>query len=443
MLTCLLLCAIGVPALAASGHANQASTPSGTPPPAPANDPLAQQLQQALVEQAQLQATKQSLAGEVQAARDQRNNLVSLIEANRRSITATLNGLAAQEQAYRDASDRAAKARAQLADAQRREAVDRQLLGQYLRTRYLAQDDFITYLFSSESFADLMSRFDALSHLSEQGTSLLAEIRHQEKVADMASQVAQISADQARAAAAALAQQKLDLDGLISREQDLISRLDSDAQAAAREIGDADTQGAALAQRIADLRIAQLDQTILAAEQAAWDEATYYVQHHLQGLPSALPQQPPGTYRLDWPAPGTSVAQWFGPSPYPFEPAMFGIAHFHTGIDLSGPMGTPIDAAGPGVVVAATQSTIGYGNYIVIAHDAHTLTLYGHLQSLGVKVGDTVAQGQPIGLMGSTGNSTGPHLHFELRLDNVPSDPAPFLPPLPKGASGPPARQTP
>jgi len=93
-------------------------------------------------------------------------------------------------------------------------------------------------------------------------------------------------------------------------------------------------------------------------------------------------------------------------------------------------------------VFAATSSDVGYGNHIIIAHDGHTLTLYGHLSVMGVKVGDTVKQGQLIGLVGSTGNSTGPHTHFEVRIDGNPVDPGLFLPPLPPGASGPPALPT-
>jgi murein DD-endopeptidase MepM/ murein hydrolase activator NlpD len=435
---CLLLCAIGVPALAASGS-SPPSTPPSSPSPTRAPDPLEQQLQEALAQQAQLQATKQALAGEVHAANDQKSNVQVLIDANRKSITDTMTQLAAQEQIYHDASNRAVQARADAAEAQRREVIDRQLLGAYLRTRYQSQDDFLGYMLSSSSFSDLFVRVDALSHLAEAGTSLLKDIQDNEQIARIKGLLAQSSANDARAAADALAQQKAELDRLMANEQDLISKLDASAAAATKEITDADSQGAALAQRIADLRIAELDQTILAAEQAAWDEANYYLQHHLGGLPTPAPSQPTGAYRFDWPAPGSFISQWFGPSTIPQEPAMFGIAHFHTGIDLAGPAGTPIYAAGAGIIVAATESTLGYGNHIIIAHDGHTLTLYGHLQSIGVKVGDTVGQGQPIGLMGTSGNSTGPHLHFELRIDNVPSDPKPFLPALPSGASGPPA----
>ena len=82
-----------------------------------------------------------------------------------------------------------------------------------------------------------------------------------------------------------------------------------------------------------------------------------------------------------------------------------------------------------GVVILVGSGPYGYGNYVVLQHTGGLTTLYGHLNRPLVKVGDQVSQGQPIGLEGSTGNSTGPHLHFELRIDNKPVDPTPYLPP--------------
>jgi murein DD-endopeptidase MepM/ murein hydrolase activator NlpD len=197
-----------------------------------------------------------------------------------------------------------------------------------------------------------------------------------------------------------------------------------------------------VAQSIAQTRLNQLDQTIAAAEQAAWDEATFYLKNHLGSLPASIGTPPTAPVNADgtqliWPAHRVSIAQPFGPSPYPFEPAFGGYPHFHTGIDLSGPLGTPIVAAADGVVAAADVSTVGYGNHVIIAHAGGLLTLYGHLEAMLVKPGDVVKAGQPIGLLGSTGNSTGPHCHFEVRASGTPVDPRPFLPTLPINATGP------
>jgi murein DD-endopeptidase MepM/ murein hydrolase activator NlpD len=86
-------------------------------------------------------------------------------------------------------------------------------------------------------------------------------------------------------------------------------------------------------------------------------------------------------------------------------------------------------AADDGVVALVGTGMTGYGNYVVIAHAGGLDTLYGHLSAALVKPGQTVTQGTVVGLEGSTGNSTGPHLHFELRIGGRPVDPTPYLPP--------------
>lgn len=91
--------------------------------------------------------------------------------------------------------------------------------------------------------------------------------------------------------------------------------------------------------------------------------------------------------------------------------------HGYNGIDLAGALGAPIRAAAAGVVIVSRQGGWGggYGNYVVISHANGTQTLYAHLQKNLVREGASVGQGQTIGLMGNTGRSTGPHLHFEVR----------------------------
>jgi murein DD-endopeptidase MepM/ murein hydrolase activator NlpD len=105
---------------------------------------------------------------------------------------------------------------------------------------------------------------------------------------------------------------------------------------------------------------------------------------------------------------------------------------FHTGLDIAGPDGTPVHAAAGGLVIYAGlavpgQPTMSYGNCVVIMHNAHTVTIYGHMQlglhDLQVRVGEVVSQGQVIGFEGATGWATGPHVHFEMRINNVAFDP--------------------
>jgi murein DD-endopeptidase MepM/ murein hydrolase activator NlpD len=123
-----------------------------------------------------------------------------------------------------------------------------------------------------------------------------------------------------------------------------------------------------------------------------------------------------------FPIPGAALNSPYG---LRIDPIGGGVG-FHAGLDFDGDMRAPIHASAAGMVVVAGECG-GYGNCVVIDHGASLATLYGHQSELLVKVGDAVTSGQVIGLVGSTGKSTGPHLHFEVRLHGAPIDPVPTL----------------
>lgn len=100
---------------------------------------------------------------------------------------------------------------------------------------------------------------------------------------------------------------------------------------------------------------------------------------------------------------------------------------FHKGQDISAPTGTPVSVTADGVVVIA-RWVKGYGNGIYVDHGNGITTRYGHLSRIDVVEGQTVKRGQQIGLVGSTGRSTGPHLHYEVRINGEPTSPLPYLP---------------
>lgn len=128
-----------------------------------------------------------------------------------------------------------------------------------------------------------------------------------------------------------------------------------------------------------------------------------------------------GTGRLMWPCSGRVTS--------PFGWRVHPVLHkqkFHSGIDISAGMGTPVCAADSGVVIVSGWNG-GYGKMVVIDHGNHISTLYGHNSVLRVNVGDKVTQGQIIALSGSTGLSTGPHVHFEVRVDGRPANPLSYL----------------
>jgi len=120
-----------------------------------------------------------------------------------------------------------------------------------------------------------------------------------------------------------------------------------------------------------------------------------------------------GTGRFVWPT-GGSITQGYKP--------------LHRAIDIATAPGTPVKASDSGYVVIAGWSNYGYGNYIVIDHGNGFQTLYAHLSRIYVSAGTSVAKGVVIGAVGSTGRSTGPHLHFEIRLKGVGQNPYNYLP---------------
>ncbi|HEX2152713.1 MAG TPA: peptidoglycan DD-metalloendopeptidase family protein [Acidimicrobiia bacterium] len=121
------------------------------------------------------------------------------------------------------------------------------------------------------------------------------------------------------------------------------------------------------------------------------------------------------------PVPGP-VTSGFGYRVHP----IFGTRRLHTGWDMSAAAGSPISAAGDGVVVSAGGRG-GYGNAVVIDHGGGLATLYAHQSSMAVSAGEQVSQGQVIGYVGCTGYCTGPHLHFEVRVNGAPVDPSGYV----------------
>lgn len=104
-------------------------------------------------------------------------------------------------------------------------------------------------------------------------------------------------------------------------------------------------------------------------------------------------------------------------------------SHFHPGIDIPNSIGNPVAASYKGEVVFAGWTNSGHGNLVVIQHNSGFETFYAHLSKIEVKVGQIVTQGETIGLVGSTGNSTGPHLHFEIHENGVALNPLKYFTP--------------
>jgi murein DD-endopeptidase MepM/ murein hydrolase activator NlpD len=124
-----------------------------------------------------------------------------------------------------------------------------------------------------------------------------------------------------------------------------------------------------------------------------------------------------------WPVGYRTISSGYGSRPSPFGRGR----EYHSGLDIGAPYGTPIYATADGVVQTASYSG-GYGNMVLIYHGYGFTTLYGHMSRMAVKRGQSVKRGQIIGYVGSTGRSTGPHVHYEVRVYGNPVSPFRYLP---------------
>jgi murein DD-endopeptidase MepM/ murein hydrolase activator NlpD len=132
-----------------------------------------------------------------------------------------------------------------------------------------------------------------------------------------------------------------------------------------------------------------------------------------------LTSMPGGPLSMEAPTTGTPVVTSdFGWRNHPID----GVEKFHTGVDLRGAEGTPIEAAAAGTVLSAGLRG-GYGNVVEIDHGHGVTTLYAHASAVAVQPGDHVQRGQEVAQVGQTGHATGPHLHFEVRVEGHPVDP--------------------
>ncbi|HWQ88720.1 MAG TPA: peptidoglycan DD-metalloendopeptidase family protein [Desulfitobacteriaceae bacterium] len=268
----------------------------------------------------------------------------------------------------------------------------RQVLG--LRVKGIYEDGQISYLgllFESSNLGDFITRIEYLSKLVANDQKLLQDIKVQQEK---------------------MQQQKEDLEVIRNQSAQLL------AEATAAE-ADLKTKKQQQQTTLADNKKSQqaeLDENArLQAESNTLRETIRKMQVSRKG----------GTVGSvsNWPVPGRyEISSPFGWRTHPIT----GVRSLHTGIDIPAPTGTALHAVGAGEVIYAGWYG-GYGNAVVIDHGKGVSTLYAHQSRLAVSDGQQIAQDQVIGYVGSTGFSTGPHLHFEVRINGNPTDPLQYF----------------
>jgi murein DD-endopeptidase MepM/ murein hydrolase activator NlpD len=366
------------------------------------------------------------LGGDLAGVLTTQEQLMSALNQTTASMNILSNEITQEETVIANLQDQIAKLDAQIADTQARIEVEKEQVAAMARAIYRQPD----------SVWMLIARTGNLSQALQATTDLVvAGQRAHALQARLEADLVKLQADR-DARQADLDRENANLDQLntnLSTLTDLLSTQNDISNQVADVITQIQTAENTLQDQppdvtasLATLLESQEQDLLVQSNQAAWDQA-----HVGAGVALVSHTLPTGTtiagLILSWPMAGGRVTQPFGPSDLLLEPPLGQYAHFHTGIDIAAPFGTTVTAAATGVVVAVGHSNVGYGNYVVIGHGGGIMTLYGHLLETDVVVGDAVARGQRIGLEGSTGWSTGPHVHFELRVNDAVVDPMPYL----------------
>ena len=267
------------------------------------------------------------------------------------------------------------------------------------------QISYLDVLFGSKDLSDFFTRMDLLKRLIKQDYDLVQVVLKQQKeIKAVRKQLESDRTVQEELAAKAEEAKEVKL-SKVAKKQELIDKMQNDKAVYDR----------------------QYDEMMAASEQVA--KLIQQSKYKSQPLPPKSSSNDVEVYDATPSSSGGMIWPISGPITSPFgwrTHPIFGSQRFHSGLDIGGDYGLPIHAAKAGVVSHAGWIG-GYGNTVMIDHGGGIVTLYGHNQSLNVSVGQQVSQGQVIAYCGSTGNSTGPHCHFEVRLNGEPVSPYNYL----------------
>lgn len=360
------------------------------------------------VSQSQIDALEEQRDA-LRAEREEMQAGIDELESQQADVLAQKAALDAQNEVYRqeiELVEEQVSIYTQLVEDKAREveqatADENEQLATYRRhVRAMEENGRFTYLsilFGSSSLGELMSNLDMIGEIME------ADQRSYDQYVAAREKSEQIQAEYETL-----------LDELDVRQAELES-----------ERAELEAQIEEATQLIVDLE-AQLETDRAAyEEQLAKEEA---LESEIQNMIAELERQEAansitstGTYI--WPLPGYSPGSAYGWRIHP----IWGDMRFHAGEDIGAPSGTPILAADSGIATVIPDNGNGYGNYIMINHGGGRVTLYAHMSGFAVSNGASVTQGQTIGYVGSTGNSTGPHLHFEVRVNGATTDPKSYF----------------
>ncbi len=348
----------------------------------------------------------QDIQGQIDESRNEQASWQEVIEEvsiKLKAIQADLDAanarLTAIQKEQADTNRKIQETVAAIQEAQNRLQQRQQILNKRVRSIYIhGQLSYLEVILGSKSFSDFANRLELLRRVIHSDYDLILDIQNQK--AQIEAKKAQLEADKAHLDVLAAEAQK---------EQDAIAAKKAEQQ---RVLERARANKSAAEQLEKDLidRSKQVQSLI--------QERLRQRETDSSGSDESYTQ---GSGVMSWPCNGVITS----PYGYRVHP-IFGTTIYHSGMDIGVDYGTPIHAADSGTVIYSGWIS-GYGNAVIIDHGGGVQTLYGHNQSLNVSEGESVAKGSVIAYAGSTGNSTGPHCHFEVRVNGEPADPMAYL----------------
>lgn len=294
---------------------------------------------------------------------------------------------------------------------------------------------YLELLLTSKDIKDFFSRKDMVQAIAEEDKKLLKIMKEQkeiieEKKVELAGQRASLTATKTK-----LESRKKDLQAATRQKQDLMSRLQKDVATFEKEYDKLNEFADSIGDKILKLQDEQRkrEEAQRAAaeakrreEEAKKNEASNSKPSSGSSSSGSSSGDSSGSYvggKMAWPVPSSGrISSYFGWRIHP----IFHTKKLHTGLDIAAPAGVNVVAASSGTVIYS--GWLGsYGNTVMIDHGGGMVTLYAHNSSTVVRVGQSVGTGAVIAKIGSTGNSTGPHLHFEVRKNGEYIDPLPWI----------------
>lgn len=376
-------------------------------PPVSAQDPELEKIERRLEQrQEQLEEAREEsrdVRGQLSASQQHRRGLTAEVRLLQSDLAAAQARLAEVEAALEVARDELARWTRRL-DRARADLLARQdLLNAKAANAYiLGPAAYAEALLGADDLGSMADRTFYVERVLTVDVDLLAGVRvSRELVATRQDRMA-VYEDNVAERFRAVRRHTERIAAMKARQEALLEQIDLEIEYTAEALGDLNSAR----ERYEDA-VAQLE-----AESA-----------RIQGLIQGSGSSGSGSYdgELFWPTNGPIVSG-FGYRTHP----VYGTTRFHAGVDIDGACGQPIFAGEVGTVLSAGYNG-GYGNATVIDHGGGLSTLYAHQSSIGVSSGQKVSRGQQVGLVGTTGLSTGCHLHFEVRINGEPVDPVPYL----------------